>query len=189
MTVPADKHVFVPIVNTEWSNPDTAPPPDFIIPPGNYTLEELAAFAKAQADTITNVSATLDGQPIEGILQHRHAATFEYTQPAERSITQTFFGVDAPGPNESAADGYYLMFLPLEPGEHTLTFTGSSPDNSGTPPLLGAFDFTMTYHITVEGGGTVIPLPAGVWLGLSALSVGVVPAARRDGKGARAAEK
>ena len=176
VTVLADKHIFVPIVNTEWSNPDTAPPPDYTSPPGNYTLEELAAFAKAQADTITNVSATLDGEPIEDILQHRHAATFEYTQPAERSITQTFFGVDAPGPNESAADGYYLMFLPLEPGEHTLTFTGSSPDNSGTPPLLGAFDFTMTYHITVEGGGAVIPLPAGVWLAVSTLPLALAPA-------------
>jgi hypothetical protein len=178
VTVPAGKHVFVPIVNTEWSNPDTAPPPDFITPPGNYTQAELAAFAKTQADTITGVSAQLDGQDIPEVLQNRHAAQFEYTQPAQRSITQSFFGVDAPGPNESAADGYYLMFLPLAEGEHTLTFTGSSPDNSATPPLLGAFDFTMTYHLNVAGAAA-IPLPAGVWLGLSALVGGAARARSR----------
>jgi hypothetical protein len=177
VTVPAGKHVFVPIVNTEWSNPDTAPPPNFVSPPGNYTQAELAAFAKTQGDTITGISASLDGQAIGEVLQNRHAAQFEYTQPPERSITQTFFGIDAPGPNESAADGYYLMFLPLEEGEHTLTFTGSSPDNSATPPLLGAFDFTMTYHLNVVGAAA-IPLPAGVWLGLSALSASIVPALR-----------
>ena len=168
VTVPAGKHVFVPIVNTEWSNPDTAPPPDFVSPPGNYTQAELAAFAKTQGDSITGLSVSLDGQDIPEVLQNRHAAQFEYTQPAERSITQTFFGIDAPGPNESAADGYYLMFLPLSEGEHTLTFTGSSPDNTDTPPLLGAFDFTMTYHLNVTGAAA-IPLPAGVWLGLSVI--------------------
>jgi hypothetical protein len=178
VTIPAGKPVFVPIVNTEWSNPDTAPPPDFEAPPGNYTIEELAAFAKAQADTITGVSASLDGVEVDDILQHRHAAQFEYTQPAERSITQTFFGLDAPGPNESATDGYYLMLLPLDEGQHTLTFTGSSPDNTGTPPLLGAFDFTMTYNINVVGSATVIPLPAGVWLGLITLPVSLLPALR-----------
>jgi hypothetical protein len=94
--------------------------------------------------------------------------TLEYTQPAERSITQTFFGIDAPGLNESAADGYYLMLLPLAPGEHTLSFTGSSPDNTATPPLLAAFDVSMTYHLNVEDAA-VIALPAGVWLGLAAL--------------------
>jgi hypothetical protein len=170
VNVPAGKPVFLPILNSEWSNPDTAPPPDFTSPPGNYTQAELAAFAKRQGDTVTDLSASLDGQDVPDLLSHREAATFTYTQPAEHSITQTFFGNPITGPVESAADGIYLMISGLEPGEHTLTFTGSSPDNSGTPPLLGAFTVDMTYHLNVAGA-TAIPLPAGVWLGMSALPV------------------
>jgi hypothetical protein len=69
------------------------------------------------------------------------------------------------------------MFIPLSPGAHTLHFTASSPDNSATPPLLGAFSVDMTYHITAAG--SAIPLPPGVWAGLTVLPLALVPGLRR----------
>jgi hypothetical protein len=177
VTVPAGKPIFVPIINSEWSNPDTAAKPAFTTLPGNFTPEELADFAKAQADTITDASATLDGQPINNLLTHRETAeAFTYTQPAQHSITQTFFNETVPGPEASSADGIYIMLLPLSAGQHTLHFTASSPDNSGTPPLLGAFSADMTYTINVSA--SAIPLPAAAWTGLLLLPLALLPALR-----------
>ena len=178
VTVPAGKPIFVPIANSEWSNPDTAAAPDYTSLPGNHTPQQLAAFAKIQADSISGAGAELDGRPLDGILNHRFAASFQYTQPAQHSITQVFFDAAYPGPVDSAADGLYLMLRGLEPGEHTLKFSASSPDLSGTPPQLGAFDVDMTYHITAVGA-SAIPLPPAAFAGLPMLAGVLAIALRR----------
>jgi hypothetical protein len=179
VTVPANKPIFVPIINSEWSNADTGAAPEYTDIPGNLTPAELAAFAKQQTDSITDVAVTLDGTAVPDMLSHRETATaFEWTEPAEHSITQSFFNYQPDGPVASSADGYYLMIDNLDPGTHTLHFTGSSPDNSATPPLLGAFNIDMTYNITVQGAAA-IPLPAGVWAGLTVLPLALAPWRKR----------
>jgi hypothetical protein len=150
VTVPADKPIFVPIANDEWSNPDTAPPPAYNTFPGNYTPKQLAQFAIAESDTITGVGATLDGKAIPNMMSHREPSLkFELEESGPYSIHNVFFG-DAPtGKFPAAADGYYIMLKPLSVGDHVLHFVGSAPDNSGTPPLLSAFTVDTTYHIKV----------------------------------------
>jgi hypothetical protein len=61
VTVPTGTPIFVPVLNDEWSNPDTADAPNFSALPGHYTPAQLAAFAVAQTNTVTTVGATLDG--------------------------------------------------------------------------------------------------------------------------------
>ena len=57
------------------------------------------------------------------------------TPSRPRSITQTFFGVDPPAGAPTAHADLHRR----------------QPDNSGTPPLLVAFDFPMTYHLQRRG--------------------------------------
>jgi hypothetical protein len=151
VTVPSDKPIFLPTVNDIWSNPDTADPPTFSTFPGHYSKKELAEFAVEQTDTITGLKATLDGSDIPNITSHREPSLkFKLKESGPYSFHNVFFGGDAPkGAFPAAADGYYLMLKPLAPGDHVLRFQGSSPDNSGKPPLLGAFSLDMTYHIKV----------------------------------------
>ncbi len=155
VTVPSDTPIFVPMLNDEWSNPDTADPPKFDSVPGHYTPSQLAAFAVKQTDTFRGLSARLDGVKIADVAKHREKSlAFKYTQPAKFSITQVFFNESAPGPNAAAADGFYLMLKPLSVGKHVLHFVGSGPDNSASPPLLGAFQADMTYTINVVAKGS-----------------------------------
>ena len=176
--VPAGTPLFVPIANSEWSNADTPAKPDFKTVPGNYTLAELVAFAKIEADATTGLTASLDGQSIPNVASHRETTpSFTYSEPASKGVHDVFFGLHVTN-EPAAADGVFLMLRPLSPGEHTLHFTGEVPDLSGTPPLLGATSIDTTYHITATAA---VPLPAGAWLGLSALPLAGL-AVRRAGR-------
>jgi hypothetical protein len=150
VTVPANKPIFVPVLNTEWSNPDTAAKPTFTTYPGNYTPKELADYAKLEASLVTGLGATLDGKAIADVAAHREPALrIKLKESGPYSIHNVFFG-DAPTKAfDAATDGYYLMLKPLAVGDHVLHFVGTLPDRSSTPPLLGGFTTDMTYHIKV----------------------------------------
>jgi hypothetical protein len=155
ITVPTGTPVFVPIVNDEWSNPDTSDPLNTTNVPGDWTAAQLANFAVLQSNTIFGLAASLDGTAIPDMMSHREPSlSFQYTQPANFSIDQVFFGETITGATQAAADGYYLMLKPLSPGKHVLHFVGSSPDNTQSdPPLLSAFTVDMTYTINVVPNG------------------------------------
>ena len=150
-TVPVDTPIFIPVLDDEWSNPDTADPPDFTKLPGHYTAKQLSGFATVQTNTVNALHASLDGKAITNLFDHREASEiFSYTLPAKNNIDQVFFGETIKGTvHPVAADGYYLMLKPLSAGKHTLNVGGSSPDNSSVPPLLSAFSGDTTYHLTV----------------------------------------
>ncbi|CAN5488208.1 hypothetical protein BH09PLA1_BH09PLA1_02200 [soil metagenome] len=149
--VPEKTPLFVPLINSEWSNPDTPAAPDFMTLPGNHTAAQLANFAAIEANAVDQLQASLDGQPIPNLFSHRETSpTFSYQLPRRNNIDQVFFGEDIWGRQyPAAADGFYLMLQPLSRGQHTLSFSGHIPDLSATPPLLGEFDFSMTYVIDV----------------------------------------
>ncbi len=151
VTVPSNKPIFVPILNTEWSNPDTASKAsNFTAYPGDYTPKELADYAKLEADLVTGLAATLDGKAIANVASHREPALhIKLKESGPYSIHNVFFQ-DAPTKAFPAAtDGYYLMLKPLSVGDHVLHFSGTLPDRSSTPPLLGGFTSDTTYHIKV----------------------------------------
>jgi hypothetical protein len=75
------------------------------------------------------------------------------------------------------------MLQPLGSGSHTLHFGGmtnvfTGPDGQFTFP---SFDVNVTDNVRATGGGgTAIPLPAGVWSGSSVLALlGLCGVARR----------
>jgi hypothetical protein len=154
VTIPSGTPVFIPLIFTEWSNPDTPDGPDYNAVPGHYTQQKLAGYAVTEANAMTGLGATLDGQPVADVAAHREPSlNFTYTLPAQFSIDQVFFGESVTGPVQAASDGYYLMFKPLTPGQHVLHVAGFVPDLSATPPLLGSTTVDATYTINVVPSG------------------------------------
>jgi len=156
ITIKAGTRLFMPIQNSEWSNPDTpSSESNYTQVPGNYTAAQLKHFADVQTGATIHLNATIDGHsiPEDVLFNHRETAPiFSYTLPATNNIDQVFFGEDISGRvSPVAADGYYMMLRPLSPGLHTIVFGGQSIDLSATPPQLGPSAGQITYVIKVLG--------------------------------------
>jgi hypothetical protein len=145
ITVPTGTRLFFPILNSEADLPTTAT--------GATTVEGLRAEAAYFADQVISLYVTLDGQPLQDLTAYRTTSpVFSYTLPAEDNLLQ-FFGYDVIGTvSPAVGDGYYLLLNPLPPGEHTLSFGGTTHtlDANGNPAV---FSLDITYHITVRPGG------------------------------------
>ena len=128
--VPAGKALFLPILNNECDNV-----PDF-----NFTVEQLRGFCGAAMDAATNLSVTVDGQPITGLGSYRaQSPVFSVTVPADNLFALFGFSVPAGTYSPVVGDGYYVMLAPLSSGQHTLSFSGTA----------GSFSLNVTYQLTV----------------------------------------
>lgn len=128
VTVPFGKALFFPIINTLWWTAPTDPPttiPDI-----------LSALAGVTAD-ITNLSCTIDGTAVKHLEKFiTISPVFSLTVPSDNIL-----GLPAAVYTPDIDEGFYLMLAPMSPGNHTIHFTGSSPD-------LG-YALDITYKITV----------------------------------------
>jgi hypothetical protein len=150
-TVPQDTPIFVPILPIEFSNFDTTTgnDPNGTLPGAN-TAQQLSGFAAQAAEPALGpggeVHLSVDGRSITVSSYRQIAPTFSYVLPATDNVDQFFFGQDnlqgrvAP----AEADGFYAMLRPLSPGQHVITFGGSTP---GGP--LGPLNVDITYTINV----------------------------------------
>jgi len=148
-TLPAGKALFLPLVNYEADIVGEDPP---------SPVEVLLARAAASMDKVTELHASIDGVPIQGLFTCRAASPkpFAAWLPAEDNLYQ-FFGVDIAGKIEPAiTDGYWLMLAPLSVGKHTINFGGA---------MSTGFAVDMTYHITVDGGPSPYVLPPDLMVG------------------------
>lgn len=130
-TVPAGTAIFMPIVNASYIQFPTDDP--------QLTIDQMRAISKDAVDSMTNVSASIDGVAVSNIAAQRvQSPVFQFTNvPADSlgaadGVTPGSVGVD---------DGYYLMLSPLSVGTHTIHVTGASAE-------LG-FSADVTVNITV----------------------------------------
>ena len=148
VTIPAGKPILVPVLPMEFSNYDTPDPGGNL--PAAYSAAELAGFADASADSVRtrgDVHLSVDGVAVQGAVAHKESSPVSYTLPATDNILQ-FFGLPFSGLVDPAAvDGYYVMLQPLSPGQHTIVFGGTIPENPF--PLLSNFTAEVTYEINV----------------------------------------
>lgn len=127
--VPAGKALFFPIANSDCSTLEA--PPFF-----GATPEARLACVREIVDTLIDLSAEIDGVPVEDLTIYRATSPdFHFVAPDNNLL-----GVPG-GSGEMTADGYYLLLAPLPAGQHTIHF-------GGTFPLLG-FAVDETYHLTV----------------------------------------
>jgi hypothetical protein len=116
-TVRYDKALFFPLVNIVAL---ATGPAD--------TEASIHADARAFVDGVdpSTLFARLDGRPIPNLGSYRaHSPTFFLNLPPDN-----LFGLPPGIWGPAAADGYYLLLLPLRPGWHTLHFGGEFPDGS-----------------------------------------------------------
>ena len=135
VTIPAGKALFIALVNVDSS---TLEEPPFY----GATAEDQLAIANGFADYITDLSFSVDGQPLDNLSRYRVTSPqFSFTAP-----TPWIFG-DTGGTGKATGVGYFVMLAPLSAGQHTIHYTGAFKF-SDAPEDYIAVD--MTYHVTVK---------------------------------------
>jgi hypothetical protein len=141
ITIPAGKRVFFPVLDIAW----ITFPEDPILP-----VQEYRNIISPIVDGFTDLHATIDGKSID-VSTHRevdpYVEGFEVTVPDANHL-----GLPAGTYGPCVSDGYFLMFSPLSPGQHELSFGGSIP-------AFGA-ELNVTFHITVVPQGQRRNAPA-----------------------------
>ena len=109
--------------------------------PGS-SIAELARVAKADQDSVSDVSLDVDGKNyiFEDLKPFRNSTgEFQVTFP-DKGI----FGIAKGGPSKAVADGYYLITEPLPPGQHNINFKGTLD----LPTSI--FTHDITYLVTAK---------------------------------------
>lgn len=125
--LPTGTILFLDILSAECS---TLEEPPF------YGGNEEELRTCAEGFILHDLEATIDGVAIQNVEGYIHTSPlFEFTLP-EDNILEVEAGLTA----QSVSYGAHLMLAPLPPGEHSIHFHASHPD-----------DFTVdtNYHITV----------------------------------------
>jgi len=129
-SVPADKALFFPILNTEDSAPEE---PNWgcgnMFPPLLAgSIAEMRQCVAFFFDGINNLKAEVDGKSIHNLQKdfRVQSVEFEVTFPDDNVLTAIGEGPFTAGKYSPVVDeGVYLMLPPLSPGRHTLHFKGS----------------------------------------------------------------
>jgi hypothetical protein len=99
---------------------------------------QLLACAHRFADTVTSVSATVDGLPVDNIDAYRVVSQPFPIAPPDDNI----LGVSA-GNGFGASEGWWIVSKPLSPGNHTISW-----QVSGVDPESGPYEGAATYRVT-----------------------------------------
>ncbi|MBL8878006.1 MAG: hypothetical protein JNG88_02710 [Phycisphaerales bacterium] len=137
VTIPANKHLLVPIINGEWdtvpgfSNPLGLPDPLSV-----DDIRAIVAFGINGAD----ISCEIDNRQVSNLRSFRvRSPVFSMNMNSELASA---FGYPVPYVRTAVSDGYWLIIKPLSAGQHTIHFAAS---NAAT-----GFALDVTYNITVE---------------------------------------
>jgi hypothetical protein len=152
-SVPGDRALFFPLVNTIWWTTVGDPPWNkpytntSVNPPVVYkTYEQFYRAGAAAWINSATTSCTVDGKKVPGI----RAKSPVFSICPDDSMAD-FFGSNMHGVQGPAiADGIYVLLPPLRAGQHTIRFTASAPN-----PPWPDFTLDVTYHLTVvalQGG-------------------------------------
>jgi hypothetical protein len=145
-TIPADKHLFFPLVNRWCINPEGE---------DGWGSEEafqefLHEYYPWNREHTCSLTLRLDGVDLvsDDLAELDEALYVDVYDSFIADINPdnwaTAYGFEG-GPTETAADGHFALLRPLEPGEHVLEFGGAICDE-------GAVDFetSAVYYLTVE---------------------------------------
>jgi hypothetical protein len=146
-SVPENKALFFPVINSFWNNtPSTNP--DCGQSGENYDVKTLIYLIKTTGiDSAHDLSVTVDKKALDPKqIQHVLSVPFPTWFPADNVFGPVVCkgqplpaGIYSP----SMDDGYYVLLPPLKLGSHTLKFRGEY--GSGTGSVLE----DVTYDLTV----------------------------------------
>jgi hypothetical protein len=132
ITVPPGKSLFFPVVNSFFIRTEPTEPTDVAgIRPILLGFIENASFA-----------CEIDGRSVANLEDY-------YTESPlfqETLFADNLFGLEPGLYGPAMTIGYYLMVKPLNPGTHTIHFSGLVPNGPG---VEDDFSLDVTYNITV----------------------------------------
>jgi len=135
--IPLGKAIFLEI--GAYVNPWPCPDPNFKPAPGQSLYDFLIADAAAFMNGVNHLEVSLDGQPIDDVLGYRFHSASLFTLTGDL----TFAALDpcvTGAPQPAIVDGFFMMFKPLTPGQHTIRVFGTD--------VRGA-NKTYLYHLTI----------------------------------------
>jgi hypothetical protein len=138
-SVPADKTLFFPVINSFFFNT-----PNCGQGPENLTVKFMRTLVKPFIDAAQNLSVTVDGKDIKKTLLRRvQSDPFVTALPADNIFGHDACATGVPLPagiySPSVDDGFYVALSPLSPGPHTIHFHADS----------GKFTEDVTYNLTI----------------------------------------
>ena len=135
-SVPEGAILLFPVINS--SNFST--PNECGNGPGNLTLKQLRQSVAKNIDPVPvqDLFASIDGHSIKNLMQRIQSDPFVVALPAEPDnlCGDVKSGIYSP----AVDDGYYVLFGPLNLGQHTLKFGSTAP----------SFLQDNTYNLTIE---------------------------------------
>jgi hypothetical protein len=118
-TVP--QHWPIAVTPSTLLNDYPCPDPSWEPAPGQSLYDFLLGGISPVHDAVTEVSATLDGRPLDDLLSYR-AISNELTSFVGDASLQTTFDTCITGASQPAVvDAFFFVIRPLEPGQHVLT--------------------------------------------------------------------
>jgi hypothetical protein len=126
--------IFFPVIAVECS---------FNESPAFETEADLHECATSDQDSVTSLSARIDGIEIKNIENYRvHSGLFNLTFPQNN-----VFGVQE-GQDEAVSDGYWVFLRPLSRGTHLIEFDATIGECTITSPLC--LSESSTYHLEIK---------------------------------------
>ncbi len=138
-TIPAHKALFLYIGADVEDYPCPAFP-GFEPPPGQSLYDFLSGIAEDVMDTVDLLEVSLDGQPFDDVLSYRYASDDLFELTGDRSLQPVLDPCITGSRQQAIIDGFFMLFKPLEPGEHTIVVHGTN---------TFGHDKTFTYHLTI----------------------------------------
>jgi hypothetical protein len=138
-SVPADKVIFFPVINSVNINTPNICGEG----PENKSVEDLRALSAAFIDGATNLSVELDGKEINA-LRRVQSQVFAVALPEDNLFDAPCSGLgNVPEGiySPSVDDGFYVKLNPLKKGDHTLHFHAENPSQN--------FVEDVRYNLTV----------------------------------------
>lgn len=114
------------------------------------TREELYNFAKEDIDTMTVISATVDGIRLDDLINYRiQSKLLNLTIPADMPYGEVIVETEA------VSDGYWLFLKPLSSGLHTFHIKGEKSlfdqvQHNGYSGESGMFRTEVEYSLTIR---------------------------------------
>ncbi len=139
-TIPREKAVLFQLATADNDYP--CPDPTFQPAPGQSLYDFLIQGILPIIDNEPPFTVTFDGVEIQNPRNYRFTSDDLFYFKGDLSLQQTFDNCITGKRQPVVADGFYFMFKPMEPGEHTIVAIGQNRQTGDT--------MVLTEHLTVQ---------------------------------------
>jgi hypothetical protein len=130
-TIPDDKALFFPVINTIWW-----------VPEDGDNAAEVRILANANINSTSALEVSIDGVVISDPFAYRaQSQPGGFALKFGPQLADFGFGPTPDPRNPAVADGYWILLAPLREGKHIIKFSSSNPPQ--------AFELDVTYQLTV----------------------------------------